>query len=48
MQIIHKSNFSEDVSLTELITRIKDVLAGPNRAEARKAFAVMLNAISQD
>ncbi len=46
MKIIHDENIPNEVSLDDLEERIRKVLTGPGKAEARKAFAVILERLS--
>lgn len=46
MKIIHSKNIPGEVSLNELAEKIKRVLTGPAQAEARKAFAIILDHLS--
>lgn len=46
MKIIHEGNISGEVSLNDLEERVRRVLTGPAKAEARKAFAVILERLS--
>ncbi len=46
MKIIHGDNIPDEVSLNDLEERIRRVLTGATKAEARKAFAVILERIS--
>lgn len=46
MRIIHGENIPDEVSLDDLEERIRRVLMGPAKAEARKAFAVILERLS--
>lgn len=47
LEIIHKENADDDVSLAALEVRIKKVLRGPSQADARKAFAIILDSLAQ-
>lgn len=46
MKIIHGGNISGEVSLDDLEKRVRRVLTGPAKADARKAFAVILERLS--
>lgn len=46
MGIIHGDNIQSDVSLNELEEKVRRVLFGPAQAEARKAFAVILDSLA--
>lgn len=46
MKIIHGKNIEGDVSLKALEVRIRKILSGPAQAEARKAFAILLDSMS--
>ena len=46
MKIIHSKNIPGEVSLNELEEKIRKVLTGPGQAQARKAFAVILDHLS--
>lgn len=46
MNIIHGKNIESDISLTALEKRMRKVLWGPSQAQARKAFAVILDSLA--
>lgn len=46
MKIIHAENIPGEVSLNDLEEKIRRVLKGPAQAEARKAFAIILEHLS--
>jgi len=46
IEIIHSKNTDGDISLTALEMRMKKVLRGPSQADARKAFAVILDSLA--
>lgn len=46
MQIIHGRDIESDVTLKALEVRMRKVLGGPAQAGARKAFAVILDSLS--
>lgn len=46
MKVIHGENISDEVSLDDLEERIRRILTGHAKAEARKAFAVILEQLS--
>lgn len=46
MNIIHGKNAGGDVSLTALEKRMRKVLCGPSQAQARRAFAVILDSLA--
>ncbi len=46
IKIIHGENIQEDISLKALEARMRKVLRGPSQAQARKAFAVILDSIA--
>lgn len=47
LEIIHGKNSDDDISLTALEVRMKKVLRGPSQADARKAFAIILDSLAQ-
>ena len=46
IEIIHVEDIENDVSLKELQARIQKVLRGPAHAQARRAFAVILDSLA--
>lgn len=46
MEIIHGKNIEGGISLKALEVRMRKVLRGPTQAEARKAFAVILDSLA--
>ena len=46
MRIIHGKNVKEGVSIKALEIRMRNVLSGPEHADARKAFAVILDSLT--
>lgn len=46
MNIIQDVNIATDVSLDDLELKIRRVLTGPSKAQARKAFAVILDRLA--
>lgn len=44
--IIQGENIDDDVSLDELEVRMRKILRGPAQAQARRAFAVILDSIA--
>ena len=47
IEIIHGKNCGEEVSLISLENRLRQVLRGRAQADARKAFAVILDSLAQ-
>ena len=45
MRIIHEKNINGEISINTLEERLRKVLGGPERANARKAFAVILDSL---
>lgn len=46
MNIIHGKNVKDDISLAALEVRMRKVLQGASQAQARRAFAVILDSIA--
>lgn len=46
MEIIHEKNPGGEISMRALEVRMKKVLNGPTQAEARKAFAIILDSLA--
>lgn len=47
MKIIHGRTSDDEISLAALEVRMRKVLRGPSQASARKAFAIILDSLSQ-
>ena len=48
IQIIHKMNNSDDINISSLEIKMRRVLSGDSQAAARKAFAIILDSISEN